>query len=146
MMKHLHQICLLLASTVKALYISTLYNYEESAELGVNAQWDVFATGIPYDIRNRDCLYFFNQINSFIYKNFIMIKLVRNKTIIHLIICWKQIIWFDNIKWHMYIQCLQPTWECLAFVWLVLEVSGIWTSHSPLWRECKSTLELTGIC
>ena len=89
---------------------------------------------------------FFNQINSFFYENFNMIKLVRIKTIIHLIICWKQIIWFDNIKWHMYIQCLQPTWECLALVWLVLEVSGIWTSHSPLWRECKSTLELTGIC
>ena len=89
---------------------------------------------------------FFNQINSFLYENFNMIKLVRIKTIIHLTICWRQIIWFDNSKWHMYIQCLQPTWECLALVWLVLEVSGIWTSHSPLWPECKSTLGLTGIC
>ena len=123
-----------------------LYNCKESGELGVYAHWDGSATGIPYDIRNRDCLYFFKQINSFIYKNFNMIKLVRNKTIIHLTICWKQIIWFDNIKWHMYIQCLQPTWKCLALAWLGLEVSGSWTSHSPLWRECKFTLELSGIC
>ena len=123
-----------------------LINCKESVELGAYAQWGGPATGIPYDIRNRDCLYVLNQINSFNWKNFNMIKIVRNKTVIHLIICLKQKIWFDNIKWTCFIQCLQPTWKCLALAWLGLDVFSSWTSHSPLWRECKSTLELSGIC
>ena len=37
------------------------YNCKESGELGVNAHRDGPASGIPYDIRNRGCLYFFQS-------------------------------------------------------------------------------------
>ena len=38
----------------------------------------------------------------------------------------------------MYIQGSQPSWKCLALAQLGLEVSGSWTSHSPLGGNANS--------